>query len=405
MAKLTVRDLDVKGKEVLMRVDFNVPLKDGEITNDARIVAALPTIKFLLDGGARLVLCSHLGRPKTEPDPAFSLKPVAVRLSELLGKEVKFVPAAIGPEAEAARASMKDGDVVLLENVRFYPGEKRNDPEFAKALLGNATLFVNDAFGTAHRAHASTEGVTHFAEKSAMGFLIERELEYLEGKLENPEKPFVVIMGGAKVSDKIEVLSKLMEKADTFLIGGAMANTFLAAEGYDLGASKIEGDKLDLAREILANAKAKGVKFVLPADVRVTMKFEDGAETFCTAPFAEGGKVPEGGMAIDIGDKAIEEFSAIIKDAKTVLWNGPMGVFEMDCFAKGTKEIAEALADSSAISIVGGGDSVTAAKKFKVQDKLSFCSTGGGASLELLEGKVLPGVGALSDKCCCCKQK
>ena len=405
MAKLTVRDLDVKGKEVLMRVDFNVPLKDGEITNDARIVAALPTIKFLLDGGARLVLCSHLGRPKNAPDPAFSLKPVAVRLSELLGKEVKFVPAAIGPEAEAARASMKDGDVVLLENVRFYPGEKRNDPEFAKALLGNATLFVNDAFGTAHRAHASTEGVTHFAEKSAMGFLIERELEYVEGKLENPEKPFVVIMGGAKVSDKIEVLSKLMEKADTFLIGGAMANTFLAAEGYDLGASKIEGDKLDLAREILANAKAKGVKFVLPADVRVTMKFEDGAETFCTAPFAEGGKVPEGGMAIDIGDKAIEEFSAIIKDAKTVLWNGPMGVFEMDCFAKGTKEIAEALADSSAISIVGGGDSVTAAKKFKVQDKLSFCSTGGGASLELLEGKVLPGVGALSDKCCCCKQK
>ena len=404
MAKLTVRDLDVKGKEVLMRVDFNVPLKDGEITNDARIVAALPTIKILLDGGARLVLCSHLGRPKNEPDPAFSLQPVAGRLSELLGKEVKFVPSAIGPEAEAARAAMKDGDVALLENVRFYPGEKKNDPEFAKALLGNATLFVNDAFGTAHRAHASTEGVTHFAEKSAMGFLIERELEYLEGKLENPEKPFVVIMGGAKVSDKIEVLSKLMEKADTFLIGGAMANTFLAAEGYDLGASKIEGDKLDLAREILANAKAKGVKFVLPADVRVTMKFEDGAETFCTAPFAEGGKVPEGGMAIDIGDKAIEEFSAIIKNAKTVLWNGPMGVFEMDCFAKGTKEIAEALADSSAISIVGGGDSVTAAKKFKVQDKLSFCSTGGGASLELLEGKVLPGVGALSDKCCC-KQK
>ena len=403
MAKLTVRDLDAKGKEVLMRVDFNVPLKDGEITNDARIVAALPTIKFLLDQGARLVLTSHLGRPKNEPDPAFSLKPVAARLSELLGKDVKFVSAAIGPEAEAARAAMKDGDVVLLENVRFYPGEKKNDPEFAKSLLGNATLFVNDAFGTAHRAHASTEGVTHFAEKSAMGFLIERELEYLEGKLENPEKPFVVIMGGAKVSDKIEVLSKLMEKADTFLIGGAMANTFLAAEGYDLGASKIEGDKLDLAREILAAAKAKGVKFLLPADVRVAMKFEDGAETFCTAPFAEGGKVPEGGMAIDIGDKAIGEFSAIIKDAKTVLWNGPMGVFEMDCFAKGTKEVAEALADSSAISIVGGGDSVTAAKKFKVQDKLSFCSTGGGASLELLEGKVLPGVGALTDKCCCGK--
>ena len=275
---------------------------------------------------------------------------------------------------------MKDGDVVLLENVRFYPGEKKNEPEFAKSLLGNATLFVNDAFGTAHRAHASTEGVTHFAEKSAMGFLIERELEYLEGKLENPEKPFVVIMGGAKVSDKIEVLSKLMEKADTFLIGGAMANTFLAAEGYDLGASKIEGDKLDLAREILAAAKAKGVKFLLPADVRVAMKFEDGAETFCTAPFAEGGKVPEGGMAIDIGDKAIEEFSAIIKDAKTVLWNGPMGVFEMDCFAKGTKEVAEALADSSAISIVGGGDSVTAAKK-NSRCRISFPSVPRAAAL------------------------
>ncbi|MFR4416458.1 MAG: phosphoglycerate kinase [Akkermansia sp.] len=356
-------------------------------------------MKFLLDQGARLVLTSHLGRPKNEPDPAFSLKPVAARLSELLGKDVKFVSAAIGPEAEAARAAMKDGDVVLLENVRFYPGEKKNDPEFAKSLLGNATLFVNDAFGTAHRAHASTEGVTHFAEKSAMGFLIERELEYLEGKLENPEKPFVVIMGGAKVSDKIEVLSKLMEKADTFLIGGAMANTFLAAEGYDLGASKIEGDKLDLAREILAAAKAKGVKFLLPADVRVAMKFEDGAETFCTAPFAEGGKVPEGGMAIDIGDKAIEEFSAIIKDAKTVLWNGPMGVFEMDCFAKGTKEIAEALADSSAISIVGGGDSVTAAKKVQGPGQAFLLLYGRRRFLELLEGKVLPGVGALTDKC------
>jgi phosphoglycerate kinase len=398
MAKLTVRDLDVTGKEVLMRVDFNVPLKDGAITNDARIVAALPTIKNLLDRGAKVVLCSHLGRPKNEPDPAFSLKPAADRLAELLGKPVTFVSEAIGEVADKARAAMNNGDVVLLENVRFYPGEKKNDPDFAKALLGNATLFVNDAFGSAHRAHSSTEGVTHFAEKSAMGFLIERELEYLEGKLENPEHPFVVIMGGSKVSDKIDVLSKLMEKADTFLIGGAMANTFLAAIGYDLGASKIEDDKLDLAREILDNAKAKGVRFVLPADVRVAMKFEEGAETHCTAPFAEGGKVVEGGMAIDIGDKAIAEFSAILKEAKTVLWNGPMGVFELDSFAKGTKEVAEALADSNAVSIVGGGDSVTAAKKFKVQDKLSFCSTGGGASLELLEGKVLPGVGSLTDK-------
>lgn len=398
MAKLTVRDLDVKGKEVLMRVDFNVPLKDGVITNDARIVAALPTINYLLENGARLVLCSHLGRPKNEPDPVFSLKPAAECLSRHLGKPVTFVPEAIGADADQIRANMKDGDVVLLENVRFYPGEKKNDPDFAKALLGNATIFVNDAFGSAHRAHSSTEGVTHFAKQSAMGFLIERELEYLEGKLANPAKPFVVIMGGAKVSDKIEVLSKLMEQADTFLIGGAMANTFLAAQGYDMGASKIEDDKLDLARQILDDAKAKGVRFLLPADVRVAMKFEDGAETTCTAPFAEGGSVVAGGMAIDIGDKAIEEFSAIIKTAKTILWNGPMGVFEMDCFAKGTREIAKALAESDAITIVGGGDSVTAAKKFGVQDQLSFCSTGGGASLELLEGKVLPGVGSLTDK-------
>ncbi len=398
MAKLTVRDLDVKGKEVLMRVDFNVPLKDGVITNDARIVAALPTINYLLENGARLVLCSHLGRPKNEPDPVFSLKPAAERLSLHLGKPVTFVPEAIGADADQIRANMKDGDVVLLENVRFYPGEKKNDPDFAKALLGNATIFVNAAFGRAHRAHSSTPGVTHIAKQSAKGFLIERELEYLEGKLANPAKPFVVIMGGAKVSDKIEVLSKLMEQADTFLIGGAMANTFLAAQGYDLGASKIEDDKLDLARQILDDAKAKGVQFLLPADVRVAMKFEDGAETTCTAPFSEGGSVVAGGMAIDIGDKAIEEFSAIIKTAKTVLWNGPMGVFEMDCFAKGTREIAKALAASSAITIVGGGDSVTAAKKFGVQDQLSFCSTGGGASLELLEGKILPGVGSLTDK-------
>ncbi|MCD8070804.1 MAG: phosphoglycerate kinase [Akkermansiaceae bacterium] len=398
MAKLTIRDLDVTGKQVFMRADFNVPLKNGVITNDARITAALPTINYLLDHGARLVLSSHLGRPANAPDPAYSLAPVAVRLGELLGKPVTFVPEAIGEQAAAARTAMKDGDVLLLENVRFYPGEKKNDPDFAKALLGEATLYVNDAFGTAHRAHASTEGVTHFAEKSAMGLLVERELEYLEGRLENPEHPFVVIMGGAKVSDKIEVLSKLMEKADTFLIGGAMANTFLAAQGYGLGASKIESDKLDLAREILADAQAHHVRFLLPADVRVAMKFEEGAPTVCTKPFAEGGRVPEGGMAIDIGDKAIEEFSQIVKSAKTVLWNGPMGVFEIDSFAKGTKEIAEALAASDAVSIVGGGDSVTAARKFNVQDQLSFCSTGGGASLELLEGKVLPGVGALTEK-------
>ena len=399
MAKLTVRDLDVTGKEVLMRVDFNVPMKDGVITNDARIAAALPTIKYLLEHGARLVLCSHLGRPEgTGYQEEFSLKAAADKLAELLGQPVAFVPETIGEKATAARAALKDGEVLLLDNVRFDKKEKKNDPDFAKALLGNAKLYVNDAFGSAHRAHASTEGVTHFAEKSAMGFLIEHELEYLEGKLESPAQPFVVIMGGAKVSDKIQVLSKLMEKSQTFLIGGAMANTFLAAQGHKVGSSKIEADKLDLANQILADAAAKGVRFVLPADVRYTFQFEEGAETHVTAPIAEGGEIPEGGMGIDIGDKAIEEFTSILKGAKTVLWNGPLGVFELDSFSKGTKAIAECLAEADCISIVGGGDSVTAAKKFKVADKLSFCSTGGGASLELLEGKVLPGIGSLTDK-------
>lgn len=391
MAKLTVRDLEVAGQEVLMRVDFNVPMKDGAITNDARIVAALPTIKYLLEKGARLVLCSHLGRPEgTGYEEAFSLKAAAECLAGHLGKPVAFVPETIGEAATAARAALKDGDVLLLDNVRFDKKEKKNDPEFAKALLGNAKLYVNDAFGSAHRAHASTEGVTHYAEKSAMGFLIEHELEYLEGKLETPEQPFVVIMGGAKVSDKIQVLSKLMEKSQTFIIGGAMANTFLAAQGKNVGASKIEEDKLDLANQILADAKARGVKFILPADTRYTYKFEEGAETHCTGLWAEGASMPEGGMGIDIGDKAIEEFCEVLKTAKTVLWNGPLGVFELDSFSKGTKAIAECLAESDCVSIVGGGDSVTAAKKFKVADKLSFCSTGGGASWNCWRARCFP---------------
>ena len=394
MAKLTVRDLDAKGKEVLMRVDFNVPLKDGEITNDARIVAALPTIKFLLDQGARLVLTSHLGRPKNEPDPAFSLKPVAARLSELLGKDVKFVPAAIGPEAEAARAAMKDGDVVLLENVRFYPGEKKNDPEFAKSLLGNATLFVNDAFGTAHRAHASTEGVTHFAEKSAMGFLIERELEYLEGKLENPEKPFVVIMGGAKVSDKIGVINNLLEKADTIIIGGGMAYTFARAQGGSIGKSLCEPDKLDYALEMLRKAKDRGVQLLLPTDTVAAAEFSADADSLVVPTDA----IPDDMEGLDIGPETIRTFCAAVRGAGTVVWNGPMGVFEFEKFAAGTRAMAQALADSGAVTIVGGGDSAAAVEQMGFADRITHISTGGGASLEFLEGIELPGVACLLDK-------
>ncbi len=397
MAKLSIRNLDVTGKEVLMRVDFNVPLKDGVITDDTRIQGAVPSIKHLLAGGARLVLCSHLGRPKGGADPQFTLAPAAAMLGEILGQEVKLAPDCIGEEVAALRAALQPGQVLLLENTRFYPAEEANEAAFAEALAGSAEIYVNDAFGTAHRAHASTEGVTHFVKQSAMGFLMERELEYLDAKLESPERPFLVIMGGAKVSDKIQVISRLMEKADAFLIGGAMANTFRKAQGYKTGNSRVEADKLDLALEILATAKAKGVRFLLPADTRVTQEFKEGAETKCTAPYEQGGETPDGWEGIDIGDVAIGEFVAEIAKAKTIIWNGPMGVFEIDSFGKGTKAVAEAMAASSAVTIVGGGDSVTAVNKYGLDDDMTFISTGGGASLELLEGKVLPGVAALSD--------
>jgi len=398
MSKLTIRDLDVAGKEVLMRADFNVPLSENlVITDDTRIQAALPTVKYLVEAGAKLVLCSHMGRPTIEKEAKFSLKPVAQRLSELLGAEVAFVSDCVGEEAASMRASLGSGSVLLLENTRYYEEEKKNDQDFAKALAGNAQIFVNDAFGTAHRAHASTEGVTHHIEQSAMGYLIERELDYLEGKLAEPERPFVVIMGGAKVSDKIEVISALLEKADTILIGGAMAYTFRKAQGYEIGMSLVEGDKQELALDILKQAQEKGVQFVLPADTRITKEFKEGAETWNTDVYGQGGAIPADKEGIDIGDVAIREFREILLSAKTVLWNGPMGVFEKDCFSKGTREIAEAVVESGALSIVGGGDSVTAAVKFGVAEKMSFISTGGGASLELLEGKVLPGVDALSE--------
>jgi len=398
MSKLTIRDLDVAGKEVLMRADFNVPLNDSLlITDDTRIRAALPTIEQLRAAGAKLVLCSHMGRPSTDREEKYSLKPVAARLTEALGCDVEFARDCIGDDAEALRAGLVDGEVLLLENTRYYSEEKKNDANFSKSLAGNAEIFVNDAFGTAHRAHASTEGVTHHVTQSAMGLLIERELEFLEGKLANAESPFVVIMGGAKVSDKIEVINALLEKADTILIGGAMAYTFRKAQGYEVGMSLVEDDKMELALEIMKNAEAKGVKFLLPADTRITKEFKEGAETWNTEVYGQGGTIPSDKEGIDIGDVAIEEFKGVVAGAKTILWNGPMGVFEKDCFAKGTKEISEAVAESGALSIVGGGDSVTAAVKFGVANRMSFISTGGGASLELLEGKVLPGVAALSE--------
>ncbi len=397
MAKLSIRDLDVSSKEVLMRVDFNVPLKDGVITDDTRIQAAVPSIRLLLEGGAKLVLCSHLGRPKGGPEAKFSLAPAAARLSEILGQEVKLAPDCIGEKAASLRAGLEPGQVLILENTRFHTAEEANDSDFAKQLAGTAEIYVNDAFGTAHRAHASTEGVTHFIKQSAMGLLMERELEYLDGKLQNPEKPFLVIMGGAKVSDKIQVIAALMEKADAFLIGGAMANTFRKAQGYQTGNSRVEADKLDLALEILAKAEAKGVRFLLPADTRVTKEFREGAETQVTAPYEHGGKTPDGWEGIDIGDVAIAEFCKEIAKAKTIIWNGPMGVFEIESFARGTLAIAEAMAKSDGVTIVGGGDSVTAVNQFGLDDQMTFISTGGGASLELLEGKVLPGVAALTD--------
>ena len=400
MAKLSIRNLDFSGKEVLMRVDFNVPLKDGVITDDTRIQAAVPTIRHLVDGGAKLVLCSHLGRPKGGPEAKYSLAPTAAHLGSILGKTVKLAPDCVGAEATAMRAALGAGEVLILENTRFHAEEEANDKEFAKQLAGSAQIYVNDAFGTAHRAHASTEGVTHFIPTSAMGFLMERELQYLCDELEKPAKPFLVIMGGAKVSDKIQVITSLMEKADAFIIGGAMANTFRKAQGYHTGNSRVEADKLDLALEILAKAKAKGVRFLLPADTRITQEFKDGAATQVTAPYEQGGETPDGWEGIDIGDVAIREFSEEVATARTIIWNGPMGVFEIENFAKGTRAIAEAVAQATstgAVTIIGGGDSVTAVNQFGLDDKMTFISTGGGASLELLEGKELPGVAALNN--------
>jgi phosphoglycerate kinase len=391
MAKLTIRDLNLKGKRVFVRVDFNVPIKEGKVRDDLRIREALPTIRYGIENGATLLLASHLGRPKGKPNPEFSLAPVATRLSELLGKPVTFVPDCIGPEVEKAVSATRAGGVLLLQNLRFHPEEEKNTPEFSKSLGSLAELYVNDAFGSAHRAHASTEGITHHVDKSAGGFLMEKELRYLGDALERPEHPFVAILGGAKISDKIEVIENLLNKVDRLLIGGAMMFTFFRSQGKSIGKSLCEDDKLELARGILAKA---GSKLMLPVDAVASPAIENEAAAHPAAADA----IPEGEMGLDIGPRTVAAYADVIRTAKTIVWNGPMGVFEKDAFAKGTIGVAKAVAESRAVSIIGGGDSAAAVVKAGVADKISHISTGGGASLEFLAGRTLPGVAALTEK-------
>lgn len=388
--KKTIRDIDPRGKRALVRVDFNVPIEDGVVQDDTRIRAALPTIQFLLDAGASVILCSHLGRPKDKPDPKYSLKPVADYLATLVETPVKFSEECVGPKADAAAAALKPGEILLLENTRFYPGETKNDPEMSKALAGLADLYVNDAFGSAHRAHASTEGVAKHLPAVA-GFLMEKEIKYLGQALAEPKRPFVAILGGAKVSDKIGVIRNLLDKADTVLIGGGMANTFFKAQGKEMADSLVEADALDTAKELLSAGQGK---LHLPTDFVIADAFAADARSK-TMPV---GDVPAGWRVLDIGPETVKAFSTLVKDAGTVVWNGPMGVFEMEPFARGTFALAKAVAESQADSIVGGGDSVSALQQSGLADKITHISTGGGASLEMLEGKLLPGLAALQDK-------
>jgi len=392
--KKTIEDIQVGGKRVLVRVDFNVPLDENKnITDDTRIRAALPTIQYLVNNKAKVILMSHLGRPKGTVDPKYSLAPVAKRLGELLGQEVIMAQDVIGESAKQAVANMQDGQVVLLENVRFHKEETKNDPEFARALAQLGDVFVNDAFGTAHRAHASTEGVAHYLPAVA-GYLIQKELEVMGKALENPERPFVAILGGAKVSDKIGVIENLIEKVDVLLIGGGMAYTFLKAMGYEIGNSLLEEDKIDLAKELMEKAKAKGVKMLLPVDNVVADDFKaDAAHKVVSSK-----DITPGWQGLDIGPETREMFGEEIRKAKTVVWNGPMGVFEMPAFAEGTKAIAKYVSECSGTTIIGGGDSAAAVEQLGFADKMTHISTGGGASLEFLEGKVLPGVAALNDR-------
>ncbi len=393
--KKTVKDVDVRSKRVLVRVDYNVPLDaNGNVSDDKRITASLPTINYLLEQGARIILCSHLGRPKGEVKKEFSLAPVAKRLKELLpGVNIYFASDCIGEEAERKAAALKDGEILLLENLRFHKEEEKNDPEFAKKLASLAEIYVNDAFGTVHRAHASTAGVAAYLPAVA-GFLIGKELSIMGGALESPERPFVAILGGAKVADKIGVITNLLNKCDTLLIGGGMAYTFFKAMGYEIGDSLLDAESIDLAKQLMETAKEKGVKLLLPVDTVVAKAFAADAEHMTVASNA----IPAGWQGLDIGEKTRELFAAEIKNAKTVIWNGPMGVFEFPEFAKGTEAVAKACAECGGTTIIGGGDSASAVKKLGYADKMTHISTGGGASLEFLEGKVLPGVAALNDK-------
>lgn len=393
MQKKTVRDVEVKGKRVFCRVDFNVPMSDGTITDDTRIRAALPTIQYLTEQGAKVILASHLGRPKGKVVEEMRLTAVAQRLTELLGQEVKKSDEVVGETVLAQVQELQEGQVLLLENVRFHPGEEKNDPELAKQLAGLADLFVNDAFGAAHRAHASTEGIGHYI-PAVSGFLMEKELEFLGGALSNPERPFTAIIGGAKVKDKIGVIESLLDKVDNLIIGGGLANTFIKAQGYEVGASLLEEDKVELAASFIQKAKDKGVSFYIPTDVVVADRFANDAEKK-VVPVSE---IPAGWQALDIGAETTQTYQRVIEQSKTVVWNGPMGVFEMESFMKGTQAMAEAMVKVRGTTIIGGGDSVAAVEKAGVADQMSHISTGGGASLEFMEGKQLPGVTILGDK-------
>jgi phosphoglycerate kinase len=393
--KMTVKDLDLKGKKVFCRVDFNVPLDgQGLITDDTRIAASLPTLRYILDQGGRLILASHLGRPKASPNPKYSLAPVAPHLAKLLGKPVAMAKDCIGSEVEKLAAGLQDGDILLLENVRFHAGEEKNDPAFCRQLAALADLYVNDAFGTAHRAHASTEGVARLLSPAVAGFLMEKEIRYLGGALAAPKRPFVAVLGGAKVSDKILVIENLLAKVDALVIGGGMAYTFLKAQGHEIGKSLLEADKLELARDLLSKAEQRGIRLLLPQDHVIAREFKaDSEHKVCS-----NADFPADWMGLDIGPQTTERFADILKGAGTVVWNGPMGVFEFPAFATGTFAIARALADSAALSIIGGGDSVAAVNQSGLDGRMTHISTGGGASLEFLEGKELPGIAALTDK-------